>query len=282
MKKEKLYGELDFVNYVTEANGSVGDLGELPKNVLSVVSGPAFVPDGYSRNGRFYPKELWENVLKNKKTKETLERKLMFGCIGHPVGQYSLDELLESGKVSHIVTKIEIKDGKGIAEYHILDTPSGRILNSVLNAGSKLYVSTRAFGGFSSEVMKHEGREYKVLDKDNFVIESIDFVINPGFLEADPSLAESFKDDLMMMAEDKNEIKCTDGLCSLAETLFENEKMKEKTNESIEKDKNTTSISDIIEDMDKEQIVSMITSIVDENTSLIEKYNTIDTNSDDI
>ena len=303
MTSINLYDNTEFNDFeltpVTEANGSSSDLGTIPSNVLSVIKGPAFVPDGYSRNGRFYPKELWEKVLNNETTKTAIDRKLMFGCIGHPTGQYSLDELLESGKVSHIVTSVEIKNGMGIAEYHILDTPAGRILNSVLSAGSKMYVSTRAFGGFTNGVKTHEGKQFKILDKNNFQIESIDFVINPGFLEADPSsLSESFKEDLLEMAQDPSGIKCEDGICSLAMKVVESEKEMKLELEKIDEVSKDIVDSKIIEEaekfdlqdtrsetvdeaidelieLDKESLIEMIKSISKENNSLLEKVTTI-------
>jgi len=235
----------------------------LQEGVLSKVKGPSFFLDGYSRNGRFYPKTLWENALKNPETKQTLERGLMFGCIGHPK-DYTLDELLESGKVSHKVTDIYIdkKTGQGIAEYEILDTPSGRILNTVLKSGSKMYVSTRAFGGFTNETKTKDGRKYKVLDDKNFVIESIDFVIQPGFLETDPQLVESIKEDIEALKEDKHNIICEDGLCGLelGEAINENKK-----EESIDKE--------LLESLSKEEIISMLENVVKENKILSESSN---------
>ena len=204
-------------NNLTITEGASANLRE---GVLAKVKGPSFFSDGFSRNGRFYPKKLWENALKNSETKTKLDRKLMFGCIGHPK-DYTLDNLLESGKVSHIVTDIYMdkKTGEGIAEYEILDTPSGRILNTVLKSGSEMYVSTRAFGGFTNETKEKDGRKYKILDDSNFVIESIDFVIEPGFLDTNPKLVETLEEDLGILRADEHHIECTEGLCSLQEDL---------------------------------------------------------------
>jgi len=304
MNSTKLYDNIDFDDFeirpIKESNGSTDDIGALPNNVLAVVRGPAFVPNGYSRNGRFYPKELWENVINDEKTKSALDRKLMFGCIGHPTGEYTLDQLLESGKVSHIVTSIEIKNNMGIAEYNILNTPSGRILNAVISAGSRLYVSTRGFGGYAQGVKKHNGMTYKILDKNNFAIESIDFVISPGFLEADPSLTESLKGDLLELADDKAKIRCDEGICDLATKVVEDSKKSNNdntNNEFIDESKSSlesktesendangandaNDANDVFNDLNslnKDSLIEMIKNISNENNQLIENITTINT-----
>lgn len=238
------------------------DSTKLDEGVLATVKGSSFFSDGYSRNGRFYPKALWENALKHNETKTKIDRGLMFGCIGHPK-DYSLDELLESGKVSHKVTDITIdkKTGEGIAEYAILDTPSGRILNTILRSGSEMYVSTRAFGGFSNETKKKDGKEYKVLDEKNFVLESIDFVIDPGFLQTNPKLVESISEDLKLLSEDKAHIQCENGICQLGEDL-------QKMNEDKADEVDEVDMFEGIMDLPKEDIVSMLRNIVAENELL--------------
>lgn len=255
---ENIFENLVFEGF--EYNEAKEKMGE---GVLGVVKGPSFFSDGYSRNGRFYPKELWENALKNSNTMQKLERGLMFGCIGHPK-EYTLDALLESGKVSHKVTNISIdpKTGNGIAEYHILDTPSGRILNTILRSGSQMYVSTRAFGGFTNETKKKDGKEYKVLDSTNFELESIDFVIEPGFLQTNPKLVESISEDLAKLAEDKAQIRCEEGICSLGEELMAMNEAK------AEEEAGQADILEGIEDLSKEDIIEMLRNVVAENELL--------------
>ena len=241
---------------------------QLAEGVLAKVKGPSFFLDGYSRNGRFYPKELWENALKNAGMKSALDRGLMFGCIGHPK-DYSLDELLESGKVSHKVTNIYVdkKTGEGMAEYEILDTPSGRILNTVLRSGSEMYVSTRAFGGFTKDTKSKGGKSYKVLDSSNFVIESIDFVIQPGFLETNPKLMESLKEEFEALKEDKYDIKCEDGLCGLK---FESQNEVSEPEDVINvKNEGNGLNKELLEELSKEEIITMLENVVNENQLLV-------------
>ena len=51
--------------------------------VLGRIVGPHFVPDGKSRNGRYYEKKAWEQTLLREDATRQLDRGLMFGTIGH-------------------------------------------------------------------------------------------------------------------------------------------------------------------------------------------------------
>jgi len=234
--------------------------------ILGIVEGKSLVLDGVSRNGRFYPKELWQNALKREETKQLLKDKLMFGCIGHPEN-YTLDELLSDGKVSHIVSKIEIrKDGYGYATYEILDTEAGRILYTVLKAGSKMKVSTRGFGEFANESKSLDGKNYQVINPNTFSIESIDFVIHPGIADVDVKLMETLlqdnKDDLKKLKESKIQI-CEDGICTILEGIevhehYKNElskykKIVENLNEENQtlQDRLLEEVNDVSDDEDK-------------------------------
>jgi len=218
--------------------------------VLGVVEGKSFVLDGVSRNGRFYAKELWENALSDNEVKEMLRDRLMFGCIGHPEN-YTLDELLQDGKVSHIVTDLKLgKDGYGYARYEILDTPAGRILKTVLSAGSKMKVSTRGFGEFVNEAKEIDGKRYQVINPKTFKLESIDFVIKPGIADVDVKLIEKLEEenneDIEKLKESKIHL-CEDGVC----TLIEGIELHKKLTEELEKYKKI--VKNLSEENDKLQ-----------------------------
>lgn len=156
------------------------------QSVLARVEGQFFVPDGKSRNRRYYPRSLWEKALSQPYITEKIENKTMYGTIGHT--QPLDDNAILEGKVSHIVTKLYIDDtGRGIGEALILDTPAGNVLNTLLRAGSKLYVSSRAKGKFKGT---HDGMP--IVDENNYHMKTFDFVVDPGFLEAHPDLKESY------------------------------------------------------------------------------------------
>ena len=166
-------------------------------HVLSKVRGVFFVPDGKSRNGRYYPKELWENVVNDPEVKSKLKSKAMYGTVGH--SQKIDDQAVLEGKVSHMVTSLSIEKGKGIGEALILNTEAGRNLNTILQAGGSMFVSTRADGTFEG---KHEG--LPIVNPKTYNFDTVDFVLEAGFLEANPNLAESYNNILECNQDNKN------------------------------------------------------------------------------
>jgi len=220
--------EINFT--VEEARGEVDG-----KHILAKVKGQFFVPEGVSRNRRYYSKRLWEKAIA--KVKPKLENRTLFGTIGHE--QELTDTALLEGKVSHIVTNLYIDEkGRGIGEALILNTPAGRILNTLLRAGSKLYVSSRAEG-------KYSGTKNGVpaVDEDAYDLKGFDFVIDPGFLEAQPTLVESLQKDLSYcfpnLCRTKDE-KQSEGGSEMPDTALleakvrENLKLQEDLNKALE------------------------------------------------
>lgn len=182
------------------------------EHVLARIKGEFFVPDGKSRNKRFYPSALWQRIIASPTIQSKLNNKLMFGTIGHDgeIGEKAMRE----GLISHFMTSIMIENGKGIGEALIVNTQAGRVLNTLLRAGCKLFVSSRANGTF-----KGEKDGMPVVDPDSYELEGWDFVIEAGFLEANPQLAESLND----LQKNKN-----------SETLLITEKKKDLIMEGLD------------------------------------------------
>ena len=157
------------------------------KAIIGLIEGQFFVPDGKSRNERFYPRTLWENILGSKSVRDRLDSLLMFGMIGHEDKSIS-EEDLRSGNVSHIISNLWIDDNnRGMGKAYILNTEAGKNLYIYLKAGAKLKTSSRARGKFV-ESEKKDG--LPVVDTDSFFLETFDFVINPGFEETSATLME--------------------------------------------------------------------------------------------
>ena len=83
------------------------------KNILAVVQGVFFVPDGISRNEKYYPKKFWTSILENDLLRSRLLDKMMLGCIGHEDKGITESDITE-GKVSHIVTNLWIDESTGM------------------------------------------------------------------------------------------------------------------------------------------------------------------------
>jgi hypothetical protein len=164
--------------------------------VLAVVEGTFFVADKPSRNGRVYPRRLWENVISSSEFKRLLNNRLLFGTVGHAEEQ--LDDLIREGKVSHVVTEVNIlPDGRGVGRAEILDTPVGRVLKTLFESGSKLSVSSKAYGDYEGQTS--EG--YWRVSPESFVLERFDFVVDPGFLEAQPTVKEVYESVMKVRCE---------------------------------------------------------------------------------
>lgn len=196
-------------------------------HILGKVKGQFFVPEGISRNKRYYTKGLWEKTLKKENIREKLKDRRMFGTISH---EQKLDDVaLLEGKFSHIVTDLRIDaDGKGVGEALILNTPAGQILNTVLRAGSKLFVSSRADGDFNGT---YQG--IPKVDEDKYTLETFDFVLDPGFLQANPRLAENFEPFLNYLYQNNDEDLNSDK----KKDIKEDHSMENKLIESLTTDK---------------------------------------------
>lgn len=188
-KSTEIWESVDPVSFTIQESASEVD----GKYILAKVIGPAFFPNTTSRNKVHYPSEAWENAISNDDFLAKLEDRLVFGTIGH---ESELDDNdIRDGKFSHIVTKVWIdeSDGIGKAEYLILNTEPGKVLNTLLRIGSRLRVSTKAEGYFESS-RNRDGSKSIVPDK--FILERIDFVRDPGYVNALPSLVESLNPEI--------------------------------------------------------------------------------------
>jgi hypothetical protein len=162
------------------------DPSRLSAHVLAVVKSPAFFPNKISRNKTKYSRQLWDNVLADEEITSKIANRLMFGAFGHAA---ELDDAeLADGMMSHIVTEMYIdpSDNIGYAEFEVLNTESGRNLNTLLRAGSKLSVSTKA-----KTRWKKLPEGVREAHEDIFHFNRIDFVQKPGFKEALVEVVES-------------------------------------------------------------------------------------------
>lgn len=171
------------------------------ENIIGSVQGVFFVPNGFSRNNRFYPCELWQKQLSDEDINRRLQNSIMFGCIGHSTGPVTEQDLSE-GRVSHIMDKLWIDEstGMGMGKAYILNTPAGRNLRTYLKAGSNLKVSSRGEGSFAEGIEK-DG--HPVVEASSYNLITFDFVIEPGFTETNPQIMENYIEEVLVK-EDKN------------------------------------------------------------------------------
>lgn len=166
---------------------SEGESSKSPYKILGKASG-CFAPIGeFSRNKRLYSDDLWPTVLANEEFSSRLAHRAVFGCLGHE-DKLVDDRDIQEGKVSHIVTKLEVREDLNhkpylYGELEILDTPAGRILEAMYKGGANLYVSSRAAG----KLYPVPGQNYSLVKPESYHVHCFDIVARPGFLQAQPA-----------------------------------------------------------------------------------------------
>lgn len=122
--------------------------------------------DTLNQNGRIYPKHILEREVRNYQ-KFIVENRALGEC-DHPDSS-----VVNLKNVSHIIREafFEGNTVKGVVE--ILDTPSGKILQSLVESGVKLGISSRGVGSTT-----RQGDYYVV--QDDFQLICWDFVSEPS------------------------------------------------------------------------------------------------------
>jgi len=162
---------------------------------------PISTPAGdrvFSRNHRLYEEDHWECQFENQNLLDRVNTRRMLGTIGHYDKKVD-DKDLANGDVSHIVTKLEIREDEKHGRYlwgrlEIINTEAGRRLKEYYDNDIPLFVSSRGGG----KLIDVPGKDYKIVDKYKYYCETFDVVKEPGFLEAQPEYhSESKADDVM-------------------------------------------------------------------------------------
>jgi len=173
---------LPFNYRIKESEGKPG--------VLLTVEGTFQKADIVNANGRIYPKAIWDKILSNEEVKERLESKQMVGMFGHPASGQT-----DPMHISHVVTTQEMKsDGTIVGSADILDTPAGRVVETLFRSGVKLGVSSRGDGS----VERKGGNDEVQAD---FRLETYDFVLKPSTPGAYPGISEEVDQNESMIVD---------------------------------------------------------------------------------
>jgi len=135
------------VEEMTQSIFEAVDTEQKSPSVLKTVKG--IVADfNPNRNGRVYPRELWEKVINSEYVKEMMASKMLLGEADHP-----FDDRVEISikEVSHAINKLWIEGDKVMAELDILNTPNGEKVATLVDYGSKIGVSSRGAGSVMSD-----------------------------------------------------------------------------------------------------------------------------------
>lgn len=122
--------------------------------------------DTLNQNGRIYPEHVLEREVRNYQ-KFIVENRAL-GELDHPDSS-----VVNLKNVSHIVREAHLDRGVVYGTVEILDTPSGKILQSLVESGVKLGISSRGVGS-----TKKQG-DYHVV-QDDFQLICWDYVSEPS------------------------------------------------------------------------------------------------------
>ena len=162
--------EISSVKFITEGKGSKKKL---------YIEGVFLQGDIKNRNGRMYPVNTLDKEV-NRYNESFVQKGRALGELGHPEGPtVNLD------RVSHKITSL-VREGNNFkGKAQLLETPMGKIANSLLGEGVMLGVSSRGVGSLKED---HTGT--KVVGEDFQLATAADIV-------ADPSAPDAFVNGIM-------------------------------------------------------------------------------------
>lgn len=152
------------------------------RGILKRLMGPIASCKEGTRNGRKYNRELWENALNDDIFKEKIATKSLFLELGHP----DREETHMDCACACIPEMPKIIDGDLYAVVDVLDTPAGKVLNTLIDYGFQPGISSRGSG----DVIEGFGGESEV-DPETFFLETWDIVQTPALKKARLSVMES-------------------------------------------------------------------------------------------
>ena len=162
------------------------DKSKLPSGVLCRVAYPICNIGMRNKNERIYEKAVWDKVFADPEISEKQKNRSLFGQAEHPdVTQSNLE------KTSHVITGTYYnKDhSKVMQEMDILDTPYGRIIDTLLEAKCMVGVSTRAEGEME-EAEDADGKTYSRVIPEQYDYRTTDFTAEPSTINPYPEKVE--------------------------------------------------------------------------------------------
>ena len=150
------------------------------RHILKRLFGPIASCKEATRNQRHYNRELWERALGDDIFKEKIKTKSLFLELGHPRDRSETDMACVCACIPEIP---QIIDDDLCAVVDVLDTPNGRLLNTLIDYGFVPGISSRGEG----DVIGDE------VDPSTFFLETWDIVQIPALKKARLGIAESLE-----------------------------------------------------------------------------------------
>jgi hypothetical protein len=136
------------------------------QNGATFLSGVMQRCDEQNGNGRVYPAPILQREVKN--YMKAIKENRACGELDHPE-----DSVVNLKNASHMVTSVWWEGKDLMGKIKVLSTPAGKILESLINDGVMLGISSRGLGSVS----EHQG---KTLVEDDFQLICFDIVSEPS------------------------------------------------------------------------------------------------------
>ena len=144
-----------------EAKMLMEDTGNNTKTMY--ISGPFMMAEEVNRNGRTYSRSIIEREVN--KFQKLIESREALGELNHP------DTIEINPKESAImITELKMDGNLAMGKAKVLHTPNGKILESLLNDGVRMGVSSRGTGNLTEGNMVAE--DYSLVTIDSVYIPS--------------------------------------------------------------------------------------------------------------
>ena len=117
-------------------------------------------------NGRVYPPKVLMREVQN--YKKLVKERRALGELDHPE-----DSVINLKNASHMVTDIWMEDNSVMGKVQVLNSPSGQVLQSLVESGVKLGISSRGMGSVSENAGQ-------TIVQEDFQLICFDFVSEPS------------------------------------------------------------------------------------------------------
>lgn len=142
-----------------------------------ILSGKLQEGDRQNGNGRIYPTGILSREIDN--YKQLVKDMRALGELDHPESS-----IINLNNVSHLVLDVWMEGKVVMGKLKVLDTPSGKILRSLIEGGAQLGISSRGLGSV-------EQRSGKTMVQDDFQLICFDIVSDPSTPDAYMRISEN-------------------------------------------------------------------------------------------
>ena len=131
-----------------------------------ILSGKLQEADIQNGNGRIYPHKVLMREMEN--YQKLVKERRALGELDHPD-----DSVINLKNASHMITDVWWDNKSVMGKVKVLNTPSGKILQALVNDGASLGISSRGLGSV------HESTSGTIVE-DDFQLICFDFVSEPS------------------------------------------------------------------------------------------------------